>query len=63
MSSESTMKESNVDVLIIGAGPAGLMASNAFAAAGVNVRVVDKRCVRKADVVIISLFLTICMYL
>ena len=39
------MKESNVDVLIIGAGPAGLMASNAFAAAGVNVRVVDKRCV------------------
>ncbi|KLO06801.1 hypothetical protein SCHPADRAFT_678024 [Schizopora paradoxa] len=37
------MKESNVDVLIIGAGPAGLMASNAFAAAGVNVRVVDKR--------------------
>lgn len=39
------MKESNVDVLIIGAGPAGLMAANAFAAAGVNVRAVDKRCV------------------
>jgi len=37
------MKESNVDVLIIGAGPAGLMAANAFAAAGVNVRAVDKR--------------------
>lgn len=36
-------KESKVDVLIIGAGPAGLMASNALASAGVNFRIVDKR--------------------
>ncbi|KAH8110730.1 FAD binding domain-containing protein [Phellopilus nigrolimitatus] len=36
-------KESNVDVLIIGAGPAGVMAANAFAKAGVNVKIVDKR--------------------
>ncbi|KZT52379.1 hypothetical protein CALCODRAFT_502386 [Calocera cornea HHB12733] len=34
---------SNVDVLIIGAGPAGVMAGNALASAGVNVRIVDKR--------------------
>ncbi|KAI5120427.1 hypothetical protein M0805_009889 [Coniferiporia weirii] len=37
------VKESNVDVLVIGAGPAGLMASNGLARAGVHVRVVDKR--------------------
>ena len=36
-------KESSVDVLVIGAGPAGLMASNALARAGINVRVIDKR--------------------
>ncbi|EIW75097.1 hypothetical protein CONPUDRAFT_147281 [Coniophora puteana RWD-64-598 SS2] len=35
--------ESFVDVLVIGAGPAGLMCANALAHAGVNVRVVDKR--------------------
>jgi len=39
------MKESKVDVLVIGAGPAGLMAAYALAKAGVNVRVIDKRCV------------------
>ena len=38
-------KETTVDVLIIGAGPAGLMAANALARAGVSVRVVDKRSV------------------
>lgn len=37
------MKESHVDVLVIGAGPAGLMCSLGLARAGVNVRVVDKR--------------------
>ncbi|KAI5123497.1 hypothetical protein M0805_008865 [Coniferiporia weirii] len=37
------VKESNVDVLVIGAGPAGLMASNGLVRAGVNVRIVDKR--------------------
>ncbi|KAH7915247.1 FAD binding domain-containing protein [Hygrophoropsis aurantiaca] len=35
--------DSQVDVLIIGAGPAGLMAANALANAKVNVRFVDKR--------------------
>ncbi|KAH7890913.1 FAD binding domain-containing protein [Phlebopus sp. FC_14] len=34
---------SEVDVLIIGAGPAGLMCANALANAKVNVRIVDKR--------------------
>ncbi|KAG5644873.1 hypothetical protein DXG03_007514 [Asterophora parasitica] len=38
-----TVKTSEVDVLIIGAGPAGLMACNALSKAGVNVRIVDKR--------------------
>ncbi|KZP01519.1 hypothetical protein CALVIDRAFT_508087 [Calocera viscosa TUFC12733] len=37
------MKESHCDVLIIGAGPAGLMAGNALSRAGVNVRIIDKR--------------------
>ncbi|KIP05547.1 hypothetical protein PHLGIDRAFT_91984 [Phlebiopsis gigantea 11061_1 CR5-6] len=36
-------KESEVDILIIGAGPAGLMAANALAKAGVNVRIIDQR--------------------
>ena len=36
-------KESKVDVLVIGAGPAGVMAGNALQKAGVSVRVVDKR--------------------
>ena len=39
----NTVKESNVDVLIIGAGPAGLMCANALAMAGVNVRIIDQR--------------------
>ena len=38
-------KETNIDVLIIGAGPAGVMCANALAVAGVNVRIVDKRSV------------------
>jgi len=42
------MKESQCDVLIIGAGPAGLMAGNALSRAGVNVRIIDKRCVLSA---------------
>ncbi|KAI5895589.1 uncharacterized protein SCHCODRAFT_02573393 [Schizophyllum commune H4-8] len=37
------MKESFVDVLIIGAGPTGLMAALALKRAGIDVRVVDKR--------------------
>ncbi|OBZ73534.1 Phenol 2-monooxygenase [Grifola frondosa] len=36
-------KESDVDVLIIGAGPAGLMCANSLARAGVNVRIIDER--------------------
>ncbi|KAF8972769.1 FAD binding domain-containing protein [Flammula alnicola] len=39
----STVKESKVDVLIIGAGPAGLMACNALSKNGVKVRIVDQR--------------------
>jgi len=35
--------KSNVDVLIVGAGPAGLMCANGLARAGVNVRIVDQR--------------------
>ncbi|KZT67328.1 hypothetical protein DAEQUDRAFT_673415 [Daedalea quercina L-15889] len=36
-------KESEVDVLVIGAGPSGLMGANALRKAGVNVRIVDQR--------------------
>ncbi|KAI0361721.1 hypothetical protein OH77DRAFT_1469669 [Trametes cingulata] len=39
------MEESKVDVLIIGAGPAGLMCANALAHAKIPVRIIDKRCV------------------
>ncbi|KAH7890912.1 FAD binding domain-containing protein [Phlebopus sp. FC_14] len=38
--------ESRVDVLIIGAGPAGLMCGNALATAGVDVRIIDQRPVK-----------------
>ncbi|EJU03726.1 hypothetical protein DACRYDRAFT_115073 [Dacryopinax primogenitus] len=37
------MKDSYCDVLIIGAGPAGVMCANALAREGISVRVVDKR--------------------
>ncbi|KAI0628052.1 FAD binding domain-containing protein [Trametes polyzona] len=37
------MAESKVDVLIIGAGPAGLMCANALAHAKVPVKIIDKR--------------------
>ncbi|TCD71733.1 hypothetical protein EIP91_005499 [Steccherinum ochraceum] len=40
--------ESKVDVLIIGAGPAGLFAAHGLAKAGVNVRIVDQRPIRVA---------------
>jgi len=35
--------ESCVDVLVIGAGPAGLMCANALTRAHANVRIIDKR--------------------
>ncbi|KZP03084.1 FAD-binding monooxygenase, partial [Athelia psychrophila] len=35
--------ESSVDVLVVGAGPAGLMCAYGLAKAGVNVRIVEKR--------------------
>jgi phenol 2-monooxygenase (NADPH) len=35
--------ESKVDVLIVGAGPAGLMCAQGLAGAGVNVKIVDER--------------------
>ena len=40
---ESITTESNVDVLIVGAGPAGYMAALWFARLGVNARIIDKR--------------------
>ena len=43
--SPSGRKESYVDVLIIGAGPSGLFCANGLAKAGINVRIIDKRCV------------------
>ncbi|KAJ7068706.1 FAD binding domain-containing protein [Mycena amicta] len=39
----SLVRESDVDCLVIGAGPAGLMCANALAKAGVNVKIVDQR--------------------
>ncbi|KAJ6527276.1 FAD binding domain-containing protein [Mycena vulgaris] len=39
----SLVHETDVDVLIIGAGPAGLMCANALAKAGVSVKIVDER--------------------
>ncbi|CCM01361.1 uncharacterized protein FIBRA_03411 [Fibroporia radiculosa] len=42
------IKESDVDVLIIGAGPAGLMCAMALSHAGVNVRIIDQRAVNLA---------------
>ncbi|TDL26709.1 hypothetical protein BD410DRAFT_825808 [Rickenella mellea] len=43
MAASTARIDSEVDVLIIGAGPAGLMCANALAHAGVQVRVVDQR--------------------
>jgi NADPH-dependent 2,4-dienoyl-CoA reductase/sulfur reductase-like enzyme len=37
------LPESKVDVLIVGAGPAGLMMAEWMAKCGVNARIVDKR--------------------
>ncbi|KAJ6466923.1 FAD binding domain-containing protein [Mycena sanguinolenta] len=39
----SLVRETEVDVLVIGAGPAGLMCANALAKAGVKVRIIDQR--------------------
>ncbi len=41
--SDALVKQTEVDVLVIGSGPAGLMCANALAMAGVNVRIVDQR--------------------
>ncbi|KAJ3502469.1 hypothetical protein NLJ89_g8874 [Agrocybe chaxingu] len=43
MPKNSAVKESEVDVLIIGAGPAGVMAALALARNGVNLRIIDQR--------------------
>ena len=42
-----TAVDTFVDVLVIGAGPAGVMAANALNNAGINVRIVDKKYVRR----------------
>ena len=39
----SLARESEVDVLVVGAGPAGLMCANGLAKAGVNLRIIDQR--------------------
>ena len=39
--SSAVAEESYVDVLIIGAGPAGVMCANALVRAGIPVRIVD----------------------
>ncbi|KDQ19599.1 hypothetical protein BOTBODRAFT_28168 [Botryobasidium botryosum FD-172 SS1] len=44
----SNIPESNVDVLVVGAGPAGVFLSLALARAGVSVRVIDKRAAKVA---------------
>ncbi|PSR71348.1 hypothetical protein PHLCEN_2v12777 [Hermanssonia centrifuga] len=41
--SRMAVKESDVDVLVIGAGPSGLMCANGLAKAGVDVRIIDQR--------------------
>ncbi|KAI0738661.1 FAD binding domain-containing protein [Daedaleopsis nitida] len=46
--SHTLPKDTQVDVLVIGAGPAGLMCANALAMAGVNVRIVDQRPIKIA---------------
>ena len=47
----SQTPENSVDVLVIGAGPAGLMCGNALAAAGdIKLRVIDQRCVQPDQV-------------
>jgi phenol 2-monooxygenase len=40
------MRASLTDVLIVGAGPAGLMCAVALARAGVPIRIIDKRAER-----------------
>ena len=47
--------ESRVDVLIIGAGPAGVMCANALAMARVDVRIIDKRYGPRSTTVVVEL--------
>ena len=41
----TTPESSVTDVLVIGAGPAGLMAALALSRLDVNVKIIDRRCV------------------
>lgn len=50
-----TLPTSHVDVLIIGAGPAGLMLANWMSRCGIKTRVIDKRST-KVSVFLLSFF-------
>jgi NADPH-dependent 2,4-dienoyl-CoA reductase/sulfur reductase-like enzyme len=52
------VRHSEVDVLIVGAGPAGLMCANALANARLNVRIVDQRSVHGSVPSILAFNLT-----
>lgn len=43
MSDSNSLPTSHVDVLVVGAGPAGLLCGVALAQAGINVKIVDQR--------------------
>lgn len=44
-----TLPTSHVDVLIIGAGPAGLMLANWMSRCGIKARVIDKRSTKVSE--------------
>jgi phenol 2-monooxygenase len=53
------VRHSEVDVLIIGAGPAGLMCANALANANVNIRIVEQRSVGRSHLFLLLTSLSV----
>lgn len=45
MSNHTAQESVNTDVLIMGAGPAGLMVALALSTLGIDVKILDRRCV------------------